>query len=275
MQRSTQLLVEAISDEGVVAGIPFGLSMQVTSSLMHKFVRLLNGKRLPLGLWIQSTDQVQARLNLPQLGCLAIDSPSPGRLITILTQAGTVSDTTANFLTVNTLTAILFVGLGDREFWMKITSQNAFADLAHRLVLHDSGTMVRESMLKTIEQVTGLEGQQSSVTASDESSTSEGQESFTLSLWAVFSQILPDVTRFPDKCSELFGILQCLLVKLSTRQPLGNILRVTTPQACELLLSHTSTEVSFGSKAPRLANCLILKYRKSMNPSIEILLPVA
>ncbi|XP_044721100.1 ubiquitin carboxyl-terminal hydrolase domain-containing protein [Hirsutella rhossiliensis] len=214
LRRSLHLVVQALSDPEVLEGSVTRLQIRVVSSLMQKFVQLVQ-----------------------------VDSPTPERLIEVLSDALDYPDNGAIPLIASTCSAILLVGKLDARFWIKITESNDFRGLIQKLVLFEPRREVRVAVVELLEVSAEAEAQVPQ-TQPAKFATSEVREPSLLAkyLWPIVSNLLPEAVERTAQCDELFRLLKKLLLLMSNTLPGQSQFDQLTRQTNELLLEHDSTE---------------------------------
>ncbi|RDA91503.1 hypothetical protein CP533_4564 [Ophiocordyceps camponoti-saundersi (nom. inval.)] len=227
LRRAQHLVVQALSDPGVLQGTTSRLQIRLASALIQEFVALASGAD-------RSKQRFVDR---------CIYAPAPERLIEILGDALGHADDEALPLISNTCSAILLVSKLDARFWIKVTQGDVFRDLLQKLVLLDPRRAVRLAATQLIEASIEAEGQ-AWQTETEEAPGTEAREPFALAryLWPIVSGLLAEAVRLPAQCEEFFGLLKMLLSRMSSALSGQMQLNALAGQTSNLLLQHTSTE---------------------------------
>ncbi|KAH7313358.1 hypothetical protein B0I35DRAFT_480049 [Stachybotrys elegans] len=222
-RRSLSLIVEALSDEGLVDSMPEESQLQLLDSFMTIFLQLLQ-------------EFHDAGIVFTPDSSLA---PPPSRLVGILTAASKATNESATDLVSDTMTAILRLGLLKRDFWHQTTTISAFRDTLQQLILFDTHKSIRGLFKKMIEDAVDIEYQQAL-------SPSEEEEAAPLALtqyfWSTFSTLLVKAISVPERCQELFKVLQYLIFRIANKTPGLIDFHQLAYEASELLLAHSCTE---------------------------------
>ncbi|KAL7788281.1 hypothetical protein V8C37DRAFT_388563 [Trichoderma ceciliae] len=231
LRTSYSLIVQAISDESFLEQINPALQIELMEAVMQTFVQLLQN------IWPSAELPINKGATYP----------SPSRLVDILSTAARATQEASMPLIDSTLTAILRLCLFHNSFMEDVAILSPFVDLLHKLVLLDPRPAVRKSVMGMIKEAVETEGRLMhpflSVSSSEDDDVIRPPYPLTQYFWSVMSSLLPEAVSIPRQCHEFFGGLDCLLYKASQVAPS----EVDTPtfarQTCELLLSHTSTEL--------------------------------
>lgn len=185
-----------------------------------------------------------------------VDSPTPGRLIEVLSDALDYPDNGAISLIASTCSAILLVGKLDARFWMTVMESDDFGGLIQRLVLFEPRREVRVAVVELLEAETQVPQTRPAKVAA----TVPGEPSFLARyLWPIVSNLLPEAVQRPAQCDELFRLLKKLLLLMSDMLPGSAQMDQLMRQTNELLLEHDSTEVRGSTLTPgfiRTDRCL-------------------
>jgi hypothetical protein len=171
---------------------------------------------------------------------------SPDVLVSILHKAASSYEDSAFHLTLNSLSAILRLGLLDLQFWEQTLSREAFISVVKSLILFDPRSKVREIAVQIIEEHVSLDDQLSVAAKNEESSTySLHPHRLARFFWSVILDILPEASFTSENCHEFFALSQFLLCSVFNRWTNLVDFHTTAERSSQLLLDHASLEVSF------------------------------
>lgn len=244
LRRSLHLVVQALSDPGVLGGATARLQMRVASSLMQTFVKLVQGNTTCLRRRHDTllTTHIGVYGSKPSPCASHVEAPAPARLVEILSNALDYPDDGGLPLIASAFSAILRVGQLDAQFWMQITEDVAFRGLIQKLLLFDSRKTVRVAVVELVEESTEVEGKESQAQDAEPSGTETASPNdLALYLWPIASELLPESVRLSDQCEEFFSVLRTLLL-ISKKLPGQVQFDKVAGQTSKLLLEHTSTE---------------------------------
>ncbi|KJZ76086.1 hypothetical protein HIM_04542 [Hirsutella minnesotensis 3608] len=227
LARSLHLVVQALSDHEVIEGITLRLRVRLASSLLQKFIRL-----------IQAVFEAD-----PRSSSDSINVPTPSRLVQILSDAVSLEDGDVLPLIVSTCNAILLVSRMNPPFWKSIMQSSDFQALIEQLVLFEPRRDVRTAIVGLIEFAVQVQTQTSQKQVIDLTGP-EPEETANLAeyLWPIVAGLLTPATELPAQCEEFFRLLKCLLLRLASKLaglPLFERLAAETSQR---LLNHEVTE---------------------------------
>ncbi|KAI5459968.1 hypothetical protein BGZ63DRAFT_262203 [Mariannaea sp. PMI_226] len=221
IKTAISLIVQALSDEDVVDRASLGLRLDLTTSLVHALVCLID------------------RLDAPRES-LRVDEvklPEPQRLVELLIAATTHPGLAPVPLIRVTLTAMIRLSYLDAEFCEKLVQIPDLTAILQKLLLTDTRVGIRTVAARMIEEgfVTGQ-------VYMAEHSTRPLSTSLAQYYWSVVVDLVSQTASSPYQCEELFRLTHSLILKMMTRvreQP--NILHLAS-RVSQLLLDHVSTE---------------------------------
>jgi hypothetical protein len=173
---------------------------------------------------------------------------SPDVLVSVLHKAASSNEDSAFHLTLNSLSAILRLGLLDLHFWEQTLSRESFISVVQSLVLFDPRRKVREIAVQIIEEHVSLDDQLSEAAKNeDEESSTHGRHPHRLAqfFWSIILDILPEASFNSEHCHEFFALSQFLLCSVFNRWTNLVDFHTTAERSSQLLLDHASLEVSF------------------------------
>ncbi|KYK55829.1 hypothetical protein DCS_07793 [Drechmeria coniospora] len=244
LQKSLQLVVQALTDSTIFDGVPPQLKMRVASALMQTFVKLIQGICRSLTQYLHPANIITARsISKPTVAVNEIDVPAPERLVEFLSDAVACEGDSGLPLITSTCSAILFLSQMQQQFWVKISGDSIFRALIETLLLFDSRKIVRMAAVDLIASCAEREVQKLQIQdAKGTVPEGAGLEGIALYLWLVVSELPPEAAQHPTQCDELFGLLKKMLFLLSEKLPGRVDVNRLAGEASRLLLEHESTE---------------------------------
>lgn len=245
IKRSTSLVVQAISDHRVLSRTSEPLRVKLSSSLMHAYLRFIDGKSQRVENVIPTKVFSDIGQSLGSRRFDHLDVPTADRLVDILSSAIACKDEAALSLISGTLAATLQLSLQSAEFWDALRGNATFFSLLRDLLLFDTRKAVRASAVKQIEEITAAEGNSSGITVTLDSAQGgpEADTPLFRYFWEIVSDLVPQAVIVPTQCDELFRFACSLLSTATARSPgLVDIQQLASTVA-QLLLDHESIEV--------------------------------
>ncbi|KAL7948270.1 hypothetical protein V8C42DRAFT_313966 [Trichoderma barbatum] len=223
LRTSSTLIVQAMSDESLLAQIQPVLQIELMGALMQTFVQLL-----------------QHAWPLPKSPTdYGVTYPYPGRLVDILTDAAMGVEVESSVALISTtLSAILQLCLSYSAFMEGTVNLPSFESTLHLLILLDSRPAVRKLVIDMIKAA--VEKEEASINAflpEDERPPSPLMQYF----WSITARLLLKAAC-SHQSQEFFDVLEYLFCKASQAIPCEVDIPVFAGQVSELLLGHTATE---------------------------------
>lgn len=192
-----------------------------------------------------------ATQNTPQIELKSSMLPSATRLYEILCLAKGHGGDPSLKLIDRTCAAILRVGSASLDFWNTIVSETKFLELIANLVLKDDRKSVKQTVVELIEDATSASPATSPVVhANNAANGKQKPRQMIVSLCSAMIEVLPDCTEYQTDPEEYFRSLLYLLEQTSARYPSAINTEGLAVTTLDLLLEHTSIEVSSGHKPP-------------------------
>ncbi len=140
----------------------------------------------------------------------------------------------ANFeVLVHSLDAVLNLGFFDPGFWRRLISHESFFNMLRALLLSEQKS-TRCLVVRKVREIVAREA----------STKPMASEQMSQSLWALVSQLIEEATHQPERCHELFDLSYYILRDARNRWRQGIDFAALAATMSNLLLSHTSSEVS-------------------------------
>ena len=247
LKRWTALILQAICDLGLVAGLSHGLRIRLKSGLMFAYIRLLKGTFFETSsrVDVKCTDRSETQVTPFELPTRTAESSLPDRLMGILSDAAESRDDATDTLISSTLGIILQLGLLDHDFWSKISANDAFIAIMHNLALYNRRPSVQATLANVVQDAVGAEDRAVSRSLTSQPGSQNGTSHIiTRDLWSFFSSLLPKLVQVPAKCKDIFRILEDLLNRICLHLPAVVDMHQLAGQVSQLLLDHVPVEVS-------------------------------
>ncbi|KAM0215002.1 hypothetical protein ACHAPQ_002853 [Fusarium lateritium] len=229
LKTATSFVVQAISDENVLDGASMLLRLKLTCGLLHALRRFLDRTDNPRGS-AASKD---------------LAMPEPARLVEILSYAVGCPGEVPSPVVAGTLVVCLRLSMLNDRFWTKLSKNSDFAHILQRLILIDPRQAIRSLSAKLVEELFTVVDHVPATSEPDcEASAGSRDIELTKYFWTIVSDLVAQTASFPQQCDELFLLAHFLLIRIKIRAP--ELFDIATFAACtsNLLLEHTTTEVS-------------------------------
>lgn len=238
-------IVQAISDEDIFNGASVLLRLKLASTLLHA-VRQFLDSTFTHQTYIIRPNKVTGvgtlRGSAPPQG---LPLPDPNRLVKMLSYAIDCPGDIPSPVIAGALVICLRLSMLDDKFWAELSTNPDFNDILHRLLLIDSRQTLRSLSAKLVEELFTVMSTATLISETDyETSVRSRECSMAEYFWKVTSAMVRQTTVFPSQCEELLKLVYFLVVKINARSP--ELLNIETfaSQISQLLLEHTTTEVS-------------------------------
>lgn len=246
LKTATSFVVQAISDENIFDGASMFLRLKLTCGLLHAFRRFLDSMCARLDNLLNLT-LITTGIDNPRGSAASKDlaMPEPARLLEILSYAVGCPGEVPSPAVAGTLVICLRLSMLNDGFWTKLRTNSDFAHILQRLILTDPRQAIRSLSVKLVEELfTVVDHVPAPSEPGCEASAESRDIELTKYFWTIVSDLVAQTANFPHQCEELFLLARFLLVKIKMRAP--ELFDIATFAACtsNLLLEHTTTEVS-------------------------------
>lgn len=182
------------------------------------------------------------RCSVPPQG---LPLPDPNRLVKMLSYAIDCPGDVSSPVIAGALVICLRLSMLYDKFWAKLSTNPDFNHNLHRLLLIDSRQNMRSLSAKLIEELFAAMSITTLIRETDcENSVVSHESSIAGYFWKVTSAMIRQTTAFPSQSEELFRLVYFLVVNISDRSPGCLNIEKFASQISQLLLEHTTTEVS-------------------------------
>ncbi|KAG5950854.1 hypothetical protein E4U53_004309 [Claviceps sorghi] len=231
LEKSLRLVVDAMADPELLDGVSSPLRLRIVGSLVQIYMKLFN----------------VATKNTPKMELKSSILPSTTRLYEILCLAKEHDDDPSLTLIDDACAAIFRVGSESLDFWNLLVTKTKFLDLIANLVLKDSRRLVKQTVVELIEDATSAHPITSpAVLANDATNDKHNPHQMAISLCSAMIKVLPDCMEHRSEPEEYFKLFLYLLEQSQTKSPSAINIESLAESALDLLLKHTSQEVSQG-----------------------------
>lgn len=250
LKTAISFVVQAISDENVFDGASMLLRLKLTCGLLHAFRRFLDSMCARLDNVLNLTS-ITTGIDNPRGSATSKDlaMPEPARLVDILSYAVGCPGEVPSPAVAGTLVICLRLSMLNDGFWTKLSTSSDFAHILRRLILTDPRQAIRSLSAKLVEELfTVVDHVPATSEPSCETSTGTRDVELTKYFWTIVSDLVAQTAIFPGQCGELFSLAHFLLARIKMRAP--DLFDIATFAACtsNLLLGHTTTEVSHNAR---------------------------
>ncbi|KAG6007950.1 hypothetical protein E4U21_005311 [Claviceps maximensis] len=231
LEKSLRLVVDAIADPELLDDVSLALRLRIVGSLVQIYAKLFK-------VATKNTSKFEFKSSI---------LPSATRLYEILCLAEEHDDDPSLKLIDHTCVVIFHVGSESLDFWNTLVSKTNFLALIANLVLKDPRKLVKQTVVELIEEATSGHPTTSPVVRSCENDSANGKRNphqMTVSLCSAMMEILPDCMEHQSEPQEYFRLLLHLLEQTQKKSPSAINIENLAESTLELLLKHTSKEVS-------------------------------
>lgn len=170
--------------------------------------------------------------------------PNPTRIVEILAKAEEDMSDTSLTLIESACTAVLRVGIVNREFWSLTVASTSFLEAVKTFLLKDPRKAVRQTIAELIEDVTGSQRQLLTPESGHSASASEQSDPILSSICKALIDGLHLCLMYPSQPEEYFRALLYVASRACTMTPQVLDIEHVAEVTRDLLLKHTSIEVS-------------------------------
>ncbi|KAJ3494124.1 hypothetical protein NLG97_g4280 [Lecanicillium saksenae] len=211
------LLARGLDDERITEIKPDRLRVQITTTMLAQFVRLLDVE-----------DTVASPSVVPNED---IPKPSASRILSILDSAMKSSEEEYAHLSAKCLTLILRLGLVDNQFWSAIAGDTSFPELMRRSCVLSNKKQFRHFCVSLIEDVAKREAQ-----------TEQSDGCITTYFWSWALETLAATPILQEDCHELLKLIGFLIGKMHETHAEIIKLEGLVQTFAKRLIEHTCTE---------------------------------
>lgn len=217
---SISLIVQALPYVQTPSRYSQPIQAKLASTLVHILVQ-----------WIQqgtNLSNMKTNIDISSWGLT-----SPDVFIDILSRAETLLNDGYFEVLIQTLEAVLWLGLLDPTFWTSVTSHETFFNATRTLMLNEKKS-IRFMAEKKIRDAVAREARLDS----------RDSHQISQSFWALASELVEDATDHPERCQEAFELSFFILRDANNRWSQDMDFSALAAKFSSLLMRHTTSEAS-------------------------------